>query len=285
MNSLKNKVKVENLYMHDKVVKKLFTSSDVGLEYLSKIVCKVLNLSYEDVTFTLMHPEISENENIVNSEVDVVLQNNESIVNVEVNSKKSLRNERKNSTYVCQLLLRQTKKTSDYDKKLKKVYQINLNAYDVTQDGRFVVVSKVLDTETHKEIHPLFEIVDINLAKMIKKDYTIIRKDKESLENLLYLLVCDKEENLEEVYNGDELMAKVVREIKNVVDDFDKLLYYDYDALKKGEIYDEGFDAGVEKNNKEVAKAMLKENSSIEFIAKVTNLSYEDIEKLKEELK
>ena len=269
MNSLKKKVKVENLYMHDKVVKKLFTSSDVGLEYLSKIVCKVLNLSYEDVTFTLMHPEISENENIVNSEVDVVLQNNE----------------RKNSTYVCQLLLRQTKKTSDYDKKLKKVYQINLNAYDVTQDGRFVVVSKVLDTETHKEIHPLFEIVDINLAKMIKKDYTIIRKDKESLENLLYLLVCDKEENLEEVYNGDELMAKVVREIKNVVDDFDKLLYYDYDALKKGEIYDEGFDAGVEKNNKEVAKAMLKENSSIEFIAKVTNLSYEDIEKLKEELK
>lgn len=68
---------------------------------------------------------------------------------------------------------------------------------------------------------------------MIKKDYTIIRKDKESLENLLYLLVCDKEENLEEVYNGDELMAKVVREIKNVVDDFDKLLYYDYDALKR----------------------------------------------------
>ena len=76
-------------------------------------------------------------------------------------------------------------------------------------------------------------------------------------------------------------MAKVVKEIKNVVDDFDKLLYYDYDALKKGEIYDDG----VEKNNKEVAKAMLKENSSIEFIAKVTNLSYEDIEKLKEELK
>lgn len=278
MNSLKNKVKVENLYMHDKVVKKLFTSSDVGLEYLSKIVCKVLNLSYEDVTFTLMHPEISENENI---EVDVVLQNNESIVNVEVNSKKSLRNERKNSTYVCQLLLRQTKKTSDYDKKLKKVYQINLNAYDVTQDGRFVVVSKVLDTETHKEIHPLFEIVDINLAKMIKKDYTIIRKDKGSLENLLYLLVCDKEENLEEVYNGDELMAKVVREIKNVVDDFDKLLYYDYDVLKRGEAYDEGFDAGIEKT----VKSMLKENCDIELIAKVTNLSYEDIEKLKEELK
>lgn len=35
--------------MHDKTVKKLFTSSDVGLEYLSEIVCKVTNLSYEDI--------------------------------------------------------------------------------------------------------------------------------------------------------------------------------------------------------------------------------------------
>jgi len=105
------------------------------------------------------------------------------------------------------------------------------------------------------------------------------------LENLLYLLVCDKEENLEEVYNGDELMAKVVREIKSVVDDFDKLLYYDYDALKRGEAYDEGFDAGIDVGVEKTAKAMLKENCNIELIAKGTNLSYEDIEKLKEELK
>ena len=84
-------------------------------------------------------------------------------------------------------------------------------------------------------------------------------------------------------------MAKVVRERKNVVDDFDKLLYYDYDALKRGEAYDEGFDAGidvgVEKNNKEIAKAMLKKNYDIKSINEITNLSYEDIEKLKEELK
>ena len=80
-------------------------------------------------------------------------------------------------------------------------------------------------------------------------------------------------------------MAKVVREAKSVVDDFDKLLYYDYDALKKGEIYDEGFDAGVEKNNKEVAKAMIKKDYDIKSINEITNLSYEDIEKLKEELK
>ena len=76
-------------------------------------------------------------------------------------------------------------------------------------------------------------------------------------------------------------MAKVVREIKSVVDDFDKLLYYDYDALKKGELYDEGVEYGVEKT----AKAMLRKNYDIKSVHEITNLSYEDIEKLKEELK
>lgn len=35
----------------------------------------------------------------------------------------------------------------------------------------------------------------------------------------------------------------------------------------------------------DVAKAMLEENCNIEFIAKMTKLSCEDVEKLKEELK
>ena len=41
----------------------------------------------------------------------------------------------------------------------------------------------------HEEIHPMFEIRDINLAKILDKDYTIVKEDKESLEKLLnYLL-------------------------------------------------------------------------------------------------
>ena len=47
----------------------------------------------------------------------------------------------------------------------------------------------MLDIESHEEIHPMFEIRDINLAKILDKDYTIVKEDKESLEKLLnYLL-------------------------------------------------------------------------------------------------
>ena len=41
------------------------------------IVCKILDLSYDDFTFSLIHPSVSVNENIINSEVDIAMQNND----------------------------------------------------------------------------------------------------------------------------------------------------------------------------------------------------------------
>ena len=212
------------------------------------------------------------NENVVNSEVDIALESNEIVVNVEINSQKRHSYERKNVFYVCQLLLRQIKSSDDYKKRLKKIYQINLNSFNISGDDRFVVVSKMLDVETNQELHPIFEIFD--------KDYTIIKEDKESLMNLLYILVCNKEADLWDMYSGDDFMAKIVEVTKSITDDFDRKLYYDKEALDKAD-YEEGMaDAKLD-----VAKAMLEENCNIEFIAKMTKLSYEDVEKLKEELK
>lgn len=138
----------------------------------------------------------------------------------------------------------------------------------------------MLDVETKQELHPIFEIFDVNLAKIFDKDYTIIKEDKESLMNLLYILVCNKEADLWDMYSGDDLMAKIVEVTKSITDDFDRKLYYDKEALDKAD-YEEGMaDAKLD-----VAKAMLEENCNIEFSAKMTKLSYEDVEKLKEELK
>lgn len=273
-------VKTEELIMKDTTIKKLFTSTEEGREYLATIVCKILDLPPENFTFEMIHPEIGVNENVVNSAVDIALESNEIVVNVEINSQKRHSYERKNVFYVCQLLLRQIKSSDDYKKKLKKIYQINLNSFNISGDDRFVVVSKMLDVETKQELHPIFEIFDVNLAKIFDKDYTIIKEDKESLMNLLYILVCNKEADLWDMYSGDDLMAKIVEVTKSITDDFDRKLYYDKEALDKAD-YEEGMaDAKLD-----VAKAMLEENCNIEFIAKMTKLSCEDVEKLKEELK
>lgn len=286
-------VKVKETPSRDTIIKNLLTSSEAGLNYLAMIVCKVLGLSYDDFTFSLIHPNVGVNENTVNNEVDIALQNSNIVVNIEVNSKKGNRMERKNNSYICQLILRQTRNSVDYERKYKKVYQINLNTFGVTKDKRFIVKSKILDVETHEEIHPMFEIYDINLAKILDKDYTIVREDRESLEKLLYLLICSDKEKMNEVYDGDEFMAKIIREINTQEDDFDKLLFYNSEVLKEDNYFEESLEEarkealaeGREQSKLDIAKAMLEKNYDINSICDITNLSLDVLEKLQEGLK
>lgn len=281
-------VKVRELYMRDKVVKKLFTSFS-GYQYLARIVCEVLDLPSELFSFQIFHPNVGVNENVVNSEVDLIIEDNASIVNIEINTSNSRSIQNKNTAYFCHLILKQIKTSKDYDKVLKKVYQINLNSYDVSHEERFVTRSRLIDVETKEEVHPILEIVDVYLAKIIKTDYTIVKERKNSLEYLLYLLVCNDEKILREVYEGDSLMEKMVDEAKELTDNFDSLLYYDYDELKKQEAYElgeasgveQGVELGIEQNKVEIALNMLKKNMDTKLICEVTGLTHDELNVIK----
>ena len=281
-------VKVRELYMRDKVVKKLFTSFS-GYQYLARIVCEVLDLPSELFSFQIFHPSVGVNENVVNSEVDLIIEDDEAIVNIEINTSNSRSIQNKNTAYFCHLILKQIKTSKDYDKVLKKVYQINLNSYDVSHKERFVTRSRLIDVETKEEVHPILEIVDVYLAKIIKTDYTIIKERNNSLEYLLYLLVCNDEKILREVYEGDSLMEKMVDEAKELTDNFDSLLYYDYDELKKQEAYElgeasgveQGVELGIEQNKVEIALNMLKKNMDTKLICEVTGLTHDELNVIK----
>ena len=281
-------VKVRELYMRDKVVKKLFTSFS-GYQYLARIVCEVLDLPSELFSFQIFHPSVGVNENVVNSEVDLIIEDGASIVNIEINTSNSRSIQNKNTAYFCHLILKQIKTSKDYDKVLKKVYQINLNSYDVSHEERFVTRSRLIDVETKEEVHPILEIVDVYLAKIIKTDYTIVKERKNSLEYLLYLLVCNDERILREVYEGDSLMEKMVDEAKELTDNFDSLLYYDYDELKKQEAYElgeasgveQGVELGIEQNKVEIALNMLKKNMDTKLICEVTGLTHDELNVIK----
>lgn len=277
-----NFVKTRELFMSDVIVKKLF-SSENGQKYLAKIICTVLNMPEDSVSFKVIHPDIGINKNVINSQADLVLESDEALVNVEVNCYNSRLLQNKNNSYICHLILKQTRTDKDYKVKLKKVYQINLNAFDITKDDRFVVISRLVDTKTHQEIHPFLEIVDVNLAKIIKTSYTSV-KEKESLEKLLYLLVCNDEQVLRNVYDGDDLMEKMVDEAKSLTSDFDSMLYYDAEALKDESSYELGEETGRNEEKKSIVVNMIKENADISFIARVSGLSIEEIEDIKKEM-
>lgn len=114
--------KIKDLYIRDDVVKRLFTSSSEGLEYLTLIISAALKMPLEliSVKLELKHPDIGVNENVVNSETDIILENDEIFVNVEINANNSPSLQRKNFSYICHLILRQTPKSKDFKTKLKK---------------------------------------------------------------------------------------------------------------------------------------------------------------------
>ena len=271
------KVKTREMFMRDDVVKKLY-SSKIGQKCLAKTVCQILGLPFEAISFKIMPTDIGVNKNIIRSEADLILENNEAIVNVEINSSTSKSIQNKNNAYVCHLVLRQIKNNQDYKNKLKKVYQINLNAFDIAHDNRFIVVNRLIDIETKKELHSILEIIDVNLAKLQEEGYNEIKKNE--IEYLLYLLVCNDEEELRKIYNGDDLMEKMIDEAKMLTDNFDSLLYYNRDELKK----QEAFELGQEDTKTEIATNMLKKELSIDLISDVTGLSIKDINELKKKL-
>ena len=55
--------------MSDVIVKKLF-SSENGQKYLAKIICTVLNMPEDSVSFKVIHPDIGINKNVINSQAD-----------------------------------------------------------------------------------------------------------------------------------------------------------------------------------------------------------------------
>ena len=96
---------------------------------------------------------------------------------------------------------------------------------------------------------------------------------------------------MNEVYDGDEFMDKIIREVNSQTDEFDKLFFYNREILddeysKEEAVKDarkEALIEGREQSKMNIAKAMLNENCDIELIIKVTNLTYDDVVKLKEE--
>ena len=172
------RVKIKETTSRDSIIKNIFTSTEAGLNYLAMIVCKILDLSYDDFTLSLIHPNVSVNENIINSEVDIAMENSDMIVNVEVKTQED-----------------------EFDK-------------------LFYYNREILDDEM-----------------------TLEEAKKEARE---------------------EGRAEGLKEGKA-------------EGLKEGKT------EGIKQSKIDIAKAMLKENCVIELIAKVTNLSIKDIEKLKEE--
>lgn len=291
----------KEVYLKDKIVNILLTDKETRC-YTEAIIAASLNIPIEVVkdNLELMSPRINENIHNQYSMVDALYENNTSIINIEVNYRNTLDGRKRGVKYVCNLILRQIR-INDKKLKLKPVYQININNYDIFNAGKFIYKSYLMEEELHEKRDNSISIIDINMAILSKMNYTDIKKgNKESLEWLLYALVCKNNRELDELYIGDEVMEKVRNKILDLTEEEWKDFYYNPDeeleaikeeARKEGleegrkqghnEGIEEGILEGKRRNTLEIAKSMLNKNMSIEDISDITGLTLEEVNELK----
>lgn len=274
----------EKKFLKDKVASIIFTDESCR-EYIESVVSSAIGIDKSIIKDNLIieSPRINSNVNTQYSYVDAIYENNTSIINIEINYNSGENIKAKNMKYLCHLILKQTKTNSKI--KLKPIYQININTFDIFNKNKFIYKSYLMEETIHEKRDDFLTIIDINVDLLSKLSYTdIMKEDKNSLAYLLYIFVNDSKNELDKLYFDNQIMKNVREKLSVLTEDFADELYYDHDKLLKEALYEEGVNKGIKegasKRNKEIAKNLIKLNIPFSDIEKATGLTLDEIKNL-----
>ena len=148
---------------------------------------------------------------------------------------------------------------------------------------------RLYDKEAEEELTDMMEIIKIYIPYFKDRCYNEDVDELDSQTKFLGLLGVESSEEAKKLCNGDEDMEDIYDNMKKYNDEMDVMGAYDWEfhqnELKRQEIKDateaaikEGHEQGIEST----AKNLLKENIDISIISKVTGMTIEEINKLKE---
>ena len=194
----------------------------------------------------------------------------------------------------------------------KRIIQINFDNY-TKYDEREIIKFMILDVEKNIVGTENFVKYHVNLDLIHKKYYNKADLTKEQKE--LLLLTMKNKEEIEELVKGDDTMEKAKDKLVELSEDEELIGLYDKeeverkirntiiqsakmeakmeaereaekrfeDGMEKGleKGITQGIEQGENKKTKDIARNMLKENIDIDTISRITNLTIEEILKLK----
>lgn len=149
----------------------------------------------------------------------------------------------------------------------------NINYYHTKEP---ILHFKLRDEFGHIE-NELYQSIHLVLENIVNTKYNI----DEEIKKIATLFKKKTIEEMKEEFEGDDKYMAAVRKVEDLSTDPDFIGYYDVEEARKQDLEDmkeTGIAQGIEQNKIEVAKAMLKENISIETISKCTGLSETEIE-------
>ena len=201
--------------------------------------------------------------------------------------------------YWSKMYTRQIKAGDDY-KKLEKTIVILIADFNIKglEEVEYHSTWKIIETNSVKKLilTDKFELDIIELLKIKGRE-----NEKDQLLDWLIFLENPESERVTRKMEENENLKEAVEKLDRISEDekMQRIIELREKAIRdEHAIYDKGLDDGIEKGiqkgfeegkNKgakekeiQIAKNMLREKASIEFIIKVTGLTKEEIEKLKE---
>ena len=297
-----NLVKKEDLKEEDKlpIFSDTFFKAIFSNTNRLKYICKFLSYYLEDVTveelleiITLVkNEEDKTNESDKARRVDLLAQVGNMKINLEVNNCGTKEMMERNIEYICRIYGEQSK--SGEQEKHDFCIAFNLNNF-TPKDGKDFDVWGIKDNEGNL-VFDKFIIFQIYLPALENKFENIYNKDVDKLTErerfLLMLSTSNKEESDKFCVKGDKIMkdyqkeASKVSHDKAVLDKYTKEWELEQMSIEREAIGERrGIEQGISQTQREVAEAMLQENLDIEMISRITKLSKEEIEEIKNTLK
>lgn len=216
-------------------------------------------------------------------------------INIEVNRSKYIGVTERNLTYSFKIYYEHFKAGDDYDKFSKyTLLQINFNNYP-NSNGKSINRFYMIDIDDiENRLSNSYSIMNIDIAKCYKLVYN---KDNlegiSELEKLSAIIGCEYLEDVASILERGKISMdkkekeKLLKEIKAKIKDKDIL-----EAIKLENSIDDrfkmieamaletGLQQGREENTVEIIKTMLDNNSSYEYISKITGKSKEEIDSI-----
>ena len=269
---------------YDRAFKEVFGKEE-NKDILKKLLEEILQVEIERIEYLNLERNV-DNVKVKRKHLDLYLETNIGKIQVEVNTTNSKYVKPRNMSYLCDIYSHHTLVGQEYDQDTL-IIQININYGQ--QDEKYIREYRLRD-ESGKEYIKNFIIYEINMEKYMKLWYN---KEEKELEKSKYIVMLNLEkEELEKLSKKDKVVIKYMKELERVNENpkFREYMSAEEDNKKienslKREWMEEGLKEGIKegsyKRNIEIAKTMLKDNMDIEIISKYTNLSKEELEKIK----
>ena len=284
---------------YDFAFKKMFRGNlDILRDFLKEVIPLDIN---EECKIRLMDGELpKENRSEKKKIIDIyVVLDGKIYVDIEMNKSKFENVLERNIKYKNKLSSMIPKKGENVKNlKEKKLYQLNLNAYEKEEIIDDIVVlygiksKKIYSTNEYMIVKRLEKYRELYYSGIKEKDVIWLTALTSKTFSELYEIISHllPEEKIKRIMEGAISMSKdefVLHEWNKEL--FDDLVKYNEleDAKKEGESLGktigikEGKTLGIKENKIEIAKNLLNMKMSDEDISKATGLTIEDVQKLK----